>query len=69
MQPLSPALKYVISIGGTLLIGALSGLATESSVQTWYPSLEKPSFNPPNWLFGPVWTFLYVLMGIAAGLV
>lgn len=69
MQPLSPALKYAICIGGTMLIGALSGLATSSSVDTWYPTLEKPSFDPPNWIFGPVWTFLYVLMGIASGLV
>ncbi|MBX2973168.1 MAG: tryptophan-rich sensory protein [Flavobacteriales bacterium] len=69
MQPLSPTLKYAICIGGTLLIGALSGIATDSSVRTWYPTLEKPVFNPPNWIFGPVWTFLYVLMGIAAGLV
>ena len=50
-------------------VGSLSGLATASSIETWYATLEKPSFNPPNWIFGPVWTLLYVLMGIAAGLV
>ncbi len=52
-----------------LLIGFLSGFATQSSVDTWYAALNKPSFNPPNWIFAPVWTFLYITMGISAGLV
>ncbi|MFZ9003057.1 MAG: TspO/MBR family protein, partial [Robiginitalea sp.] len=52
-----------------LLVGILSGFATQSSVGTWYADLNKPSFNPPNWVFGPVWSVLYVLMGISAGLV
>ncbi len=42
------------------------GLITASSVGTWYTTLQKPSFNPPGWLFAPVWTTLYVLMAIAA---
>lgn len=58
-----------ISVAVCLLIGALSGFATQSSVDTWYPELAKPAFTPPNWLFAPVWTLLYILMGIAAGLV
>ncbi len=58
-----------ISVVVCLLIGALSGFATQSSVDTWYPELAKPDFTPPNWLFAPVWTLLYILMGIAAGLV
>lgn len=49
--------------------GYLSGLATQSSVDTWFQTLKKPSFNPPDWLFAPVWTTLYVMMGIAGGLV
>lgn len=69
MATLSPALKYIICIGGTVAVGSLSGLATATSIDTWYTTLEKPSFNPPNWIFGPVWTFLYALMGTAAGLV
>ena len=61
--------KIAASVAVCLLVGALSGFATQTSVDTWYASLEKPAFNPPNWVFGPVWTILYVLMGIAAGLV
>jgi tryptophan-rich sensory protein len=52
-----------------LLVGFLSGFATQSSVDNWYVGLNKPAINPPNWIFGPVWTLLYTLMGIAAGLV
>jgi len=58
---------------GSLLIcqlsGALGGLATASSVGTWYKTLNKPFFNPPGWVFGPVWTLLYLLMGIALYLI
>ncbi|NIV30220.1 MAG: tryptophan-rich sensory protein, partial [Anaerolineae bacterium] len=36
------------------------------SIPTWYAGLQKPSFTPPNWLFGPVWTALYALMGVSA---
>ena len=46
-------------------VSALGGLATASTVGTWYQGLEKPFFNPPNWIFAPVWTVLYVLMAIA----
>lgn len=59
----------IINIAITLGVGALGGWATAQSVKTWYPTLNKPSFNPPNWLFAPVWTSLYVLIGIAAYLV
>lgn len=52
-----------------LAIGYLSGIVTKSSILTWYPTLVKPSFNPPNWVFSPVWSMLYIMMGIAAGLV
>ena len=48
-----------------LIVGGISGYATASGIQEWYVTLHKPSFNPPNYLFGPVWTFLYFLMGIS----
>lgn len=48
---------------------AIGGFATSRSVATWYPTLKKPEWNPPRWLFAPVWNLLYVLMGIASWLV
>lgn len=50
-----------------LAVGYLSSITTQSSIKTWYPTIEKPIFNPPNWVFAPVWTLLFILMGIAAG--
>lgn len=44
----------------------IGGLSTASSVTTWYPTIAKPSWTPPSWLFGPVWTALYAMMGVAA---
>jgi len=57
--------KLIVSVVVCLLAGAVGSLFTSSSVSTWYATLAKPSFNPPSWLFGPVWTVLYILMGIA----
>ncbi|MBC2837845.1 TspO/MBR family protein [Robiginitalea sp. SC105] len=62
-------IRILISVGICLLIGLLAAFATQSSVDTWYPGLAKPTFTPPNSWFGPVWTILYILMGVAAGLV
>lgn len=66
-------LKNVFLLVGCILlplvVGGLSGYATVSSISTWYVTLQKPSFNPPNYLFGPVWTALYTLMGISLFLV
>lgn len=59
-------------IVGVLLcegVGLLAAWATQTSVTTWYPTLTKPGFTPPDWLFGPVWTVLYAMMGVAAALV
>jgi tryptophan-rich sensory protein len=49
-----------------LVVAALGGAVTASSVDTWYVALAKPAFNPPGWVFGPVWTVLYLLMAFAA---
>jgi benzodiazapine receptor len=56
----------VVFVGLCLAVGALGGWVTAGGVKDWYPTLHKPSFNPPNWLFGPVWTALYAMMGVAA---
>lgn len=58
-------LKLTLCITIPLFIGAISGIATASGIDTWYVDLTKPTFNPPNYLFGPVWTCLYILMGIS----
>lgn len=52
-----------------LAVGFVSGKITRENIISWYPLLEKPSFTPPNYLFGPVWTILYLLMGISLYLV
>lgn len=59
-------LALVVSIGICLLVGALGAAVTATSVDSWYTGIAKPSFNPPNAVFGPVWTVLYVLMAVAA---
>lgn len=62
-------IRLAISIGVCLAAGFIGSIFTTASIPTWYTTLEKPSFNPPNWLFGPVWTILFILMGISAFLV
>lgn len=62
---MKPIFKLLLCIAIPLSIGAIGGIATATSINTWYMSLNKPSFNPPNYLFGPVWTMLYILMGIS----
>jgi tryptophan-rich sensory protein len=51
------------------LIGNIGSLATFSQITIWYSTLAKPSFNPPSWIFGPVWTILFALMGVALYLI
>lgn len=48
-----------------IAVSGIGGAITATSVSTWYQALEKPSFNPPDWVFAPVWTALYVMMAIA----
>lgn len=62
----SKLLIFVLCILLPILIGGIGGYFTAESIPTWYASLNKPWFNPPNWIFGPVWTILYILMGFAS---
>jgi benzodiazapine receptor len=62
-------LRLGISIAVPLMAGVIGSIFTSQSVTTWFQTIEKPSFSPPNWLFGPVWTTLYVLMGVSLFLI
>jgi len=59
----------LISILLALSAGFIGSFFTTPSISSWYAFINKPSFSPPNWLFAPVWTLLYILMGIAAFLI
>ena len=62
-------IKLVVAIAIAELAGVVGSIFTTPSIQTWYATLAKPEFAPPNWIFAPVWTTLFVLMGIAAFLI
>lgn len=62
-------LKLFIGIALCMGAGLIGSLLTAPNVSTWYASLDKPSFSPPNSLFGPVWTVLYILMGVAFAII
>ncbi|MBI4038125.1 tryptophan-rich sensory protein [Candidatus Daviesbacteria bacterium] len=61
--------KLILAVGVCLGAGGVGSIFTFSSIPTWYVTLNKPFFSPPNWIFGPVWTTLYILMGISLYLV
>lgn len=61
--------NLIFSIGICLGAGIIGSLFTTSAIPTWYAALNKPFFSPPNWIFAPVWTTLYILMGISLYLV
>ncbi len=63
---LRSALALPTFLLATFLAGGIGSWATFENVRSWYPSLVKPSWNPPSWVFGPVWTSLYVMMSVAA---
>jgi len=68
-QPATPPTRVLALIAFLVLcFGAagIGGAVTAESVRSWYPTLVKPFFNPPNWVFAPVWTLLYALMAVAA---
>ncbi len=62
-------IRIVLVVMTCLVVGYLSGKITQESITTWYPTIKKPVFNPPNWVFAPVWTILYAMMGVAGGLI
>lgn len=66
---MSDNLKIALCIILTFTLGFLSGFTTSSAISGWYSTLNKPFFQPPNWLFGPVWSILYVMIGLSAGLI
>jgi len=62
-------LKLMFSLLICQVAGGIGSIFTMPAISTWYATLQKPAFNPPNWIFGPVWTLLFLLMGIALYLV
>jgi tryptophan-rich sensory protein len=58
-------LKLIICLIVPMMVGGISGVATVAGIKDWYVHLNKPFFNPPNYLFGPVWSILYLLMGVS----
>ena len=62
-------LYFVIAIGICLLAGYVGSYYTTPEIPTWYAGLQKPEINPPSWVFAPVWTVLYILMGISLYLI
>lgn len=57
-------LKILVAVSLPLLVGSIAGLATSPNIKSWYAYLQKPVFSPPNWIFGPMWSLLYILMGV-----
>ena len=62
-------LKLIIAIAIPLIVGGTSGFFTATGVESWYQTIARLTWNPPGWIFGPVWTTLYVMMGISLFLV
>ncbi|MDH4350872.1 MAG: tryptophan-rich sensory protein [Gemmatimonadota bacterium] len=69
MTRLAAVARFLAFLLIPVAVGAGSGFLTVGAVREWYPSLVRPSFAPPSWVFGPVWTVLYLMMGLAAYLV
>ena len=55
----------IVAIAIPQIAGMIGSIATTPKIDSWYATLIKPEFNPPNWIFGPIWTLLFLLMGIA----
>lgn len=70
MSTARAAISLAAFLGVTALAPIIGGMATARSVNSeWFRTLNKPAWNPPDWIFGPVWTVLYILMGVAAWMV
>lgn len=61
--------KLLVSLLLPIGIGGIAGVFTAEAIPGWYETLNQPSFNPPNWVFGPVWTTLYIILGISLFLI
>ena len=64
--------KYIVLAGSVMIaqsVGLIGSIFTAASIDTWYVLLSKPTWNPPSWVFGPVWFMLYVCMAVAAYIV
>jgi translocator protein len=62
-------IKLLVSLIMPLGLGTVAGIFTATALPEWYATLNQPSFNPPNWIFGPVWSTLYILMGFSLFLI
>lgn len=69
LNKMNRKVRILLVVTTCLLVGFLSGKVTQQSITTWYPSLIKPIFNPPNWVFAPVWTMLFIMMGVSGGMI
>lgn len=61
--------SFIVFILACLLVEIIGGFWTKETVATWYPTLAKPSWTPPDWIFGPVWSCLYIMIGVSGWLI
>jgi benzodiazapine receptor len=69
IKTIKKVICLVLAIGICLLAGYVGSMYTTPSIPTWYAGLQKPDLTPPSWVFGPVWTTLYILMGFSLYLI
>lgn len=69
LNKMNRKVRILLVLTTCLIVGFLSSKVTQQSISTWYPTLIKPIFNPPNWVFAPVWTVLFIMMGVSGGMI